>query len=279
MQTRRRFLQAGLTAAAAGALTPPLRPARAAERPGRKPGFELSVASYTFRKFDLAQALAQTRRVGISQICLKSFHLPMDSSAEACAAAARTAREVGVTIWGGGVITMKTPEQVEQAFSYAQAAGMSCIVGVPHPEVLARVEQKVKELNIRVAIHNHGPGDTLYPRPQDALAWIKDRDARLGVCVDVGHTTRIGGDPVEAIRACGHRVLDIHLKDVTGAEADAHEIEIGRGIVDIAGILAALRAVNYRGLLSFEHEKDPDGPLPGLAESVGYVRGVLAATG
>lgn len=280
MQTRRRFIKAaGLTTASVGALTTLGRTARTAESPRRKPAFELSVASYTFRKFDLAQALALTRRVGISRICLKSFHLPLESSAEVCAATAKVALESGVTVWGGGVITMKTTEQVEQAFAYAQAAGMNCIVGVPDPEVLDLVEQKAKESNIRVAIHNHGPGDMLYPLPQDALARVKDRDPRLGVCVDVGHTTRIGGDPVRSIWECGQRVLDIHLKDVTGVVPGAREVEIGRGIIDMPGIIGALRRVNYQGCLSFEYEKDAEEPLPGLAESVGYVRGVLTAMG
>lgn len=272
---RRDFLRRGFVLGAAGVALP--RAARARENPvAAMPGFGLSLASYTFRKFDLAVTLGFTRRVGIDHICLKSFHLELDSPPEECSRVATQCRTAGVPLWAGGVITMRTEEQVNQAFNYAKAAGMRCIVGVPYPEVLPLVERQVRSHNISVAIHNHGPGDALYPLPQDALRRIRELDPRIGVCIDVGHTTRIGGDVAEAIRACGARVLDVHLKDVTAAEPAAEEVEIGRGIIDIPGLLRALRTVGYRGYLSFEHEKDPDDPLPGLAESVGYVRGVLA---
>lgn len=276
LSTRRRFLRRSLALSAAGlGMTGSLL--AQGNRPKAKPRFGLSLASYTFRQFDLARALEFTRRVGVDHICLKSFHLALDSPPAACAQVAAECRRAGINLWAGGVITMRTPAEVEQAFAYAKTAGMRCIVGVPYPDVLSQVEKQVQTHGINVAIHNHGPGDQLYPLPQDALAAIRDRDPRMGVCVDVGHTTRVGGDVIDAIQACGARVLDVHLKDVTATKPDAEEVEIGRGILDIPGILRSLRAVNYQGLLSFEYEKDPDDPLPGLAESVGYVRGVLAA--
>ena len=47
-------------------------------------------------------------------------------------------------------------------------------------------------------------------------------------------------------------------------------------MIDIPRFLRALDKVHYAGIVSFEYEKDETDPLPGLAESVGYVRGVLA---
>lgn len=273
---RRRFLQQSAVLTGGGLALTTLSPRRLlADTSSQPPG--LGIASYTFRKFDLAQTVEMTRRVGIDQLCLKSFHLELDSTPEQCAEAVARARAAGITVWAGGVITMRTVDQVDQAFRYARAAGMRCIVGVPHPEVLSLVEQRIREYDIAVAIHNHGPGDRLYPLPQDAYDRIRTLDARLGLCIDVGHTERAGGSSIEAIHACADRLLDIHLKDVSAARPEGREIEIGRGVMDIPGILRALLEVNYRGLLSFEYEKDPDDPLPGLAESVGYVRGALAA--
>lgn len=216
-----------------------------------------------------------TKRLGISHICLKSFHLPLDSDAATCAAAARKARELGVEIWGGGVITMRTEPEVRQAFAYAKAAGMRCIVGVPLPPVLDLVERQIEATGIRVAIHNHGPGDRVYPRPQDALERIRDRHPGLGLCVDIGHTQRVGINPAEAIRQAGSRVLDVHMKDVSAASPEGRTVEIGRGVIDIPEVLRALQQIRYQGFLSFEHEKDAADPLPGLAESVGYIRGVV----
>jgi sugar phosphate isomerase/epimerase len=179
-------------------------------------------------------------------------------------------------LYGGGVISMKNPEDVEQAFAYAKAAGMRTIVGVPAPEVLPLVNQKVKELDIEVAIHNHGPGDKVYPTPESAYEKIKDLDGRIGLCMDIGHTLRIGADPVADAERFADRLLDVHVKDVTAAEASGRTVEIGRGIIDIPAFLKTLVKIKYTRIASFEYEKDADDPLPGLAESVGYVRGVLA---
>jgi sugar phosphate isomerase/epimerase len=238
--------------------------------------FELGLASYTTRKFTLEETVAMARRVGLTHLCLKSFHLPLDATAEQIAAAAEIVKEGGLDLYGGGVISMKNPADVEQAFAYAKAAGMRTIVGVPAPEVLPLVNQKVKEFDIEVAIHNHGPGDKVYPTPESAYEKIKDLDGRIGLCMDIGHTLRIGADPVEDAERFADRLLDVHVKDVTAAEASGRTVEIGRGIIDIPAFLKTLVKIKYTRIASFEYEKDADDPLPGLAESVGYVRGVLA---
>ena len=274
MQNRRQFLLSSTTLTALGALAGPAFRARAAAT--HPAPLTLGIASYTFRKFNRAQTLAFTQRLGIHQICFKSFHLPLDSSAAECAAAAAEAKSKGITLWGGGVITMKTPAQVEQAFNYARAAGMRCIVGVPYPKVMDLVEQHIKTFDIAVAIHNHGPGDHLYPLPSDAYRHIKGRDPRLGLCVDIGHTVRAGGDLNAQVRACRDRLLDFHVKDVNEASPRGHAVEVGRGVIDIPAFLKTVREVGYQHLLSFEYEPQPDDPFPGLCESVGYVRGVLA---
>jgi sugar phosphate isomerase/epimerase len=216
------------------------------------------------------------QKAGLKHICLKDFHLAMDSSPEAIRQAAEKVKAAGIDLYGGGVITMKTPEQVNRAFEYAKTAGMRVIVGVPHPDVLPLVEEKVKQYDIKVAIHNHGPGDKLYPTPQSAYEKIKDLDKRIGLCMDVGHCVRIGADPVADAERYADRLHDIHLKDVSEASPKGQCVEAGRGVIDLPALLQTLVKTNYQGIASFEYEKDPDNPLPGLIESVEYVRKVLA---
>lgn len=275
--TRRDFLQV----VAAGALiSVPAGVLAAAQgnSPGGKGGdkLKLGLASYSLREFSLEETLKITKKVGLKYIALKSMHLPLDSDADAIKKAVGQIKQSGITLYGAGVVKMNTQADVDQAFAYAKAAGMKTIIGVPLPELLDAVDRKVKEYNIQVAIHNHGPGDKLYPTPASAIAKIKNLDKRIGVCVDVGHTLRIGVDPIEAIRQAGSRVLDVHMKDVSAANAKGHTVEIGRGVIDIPGILKQLLAMKYDGIVSFEYEKDKKSPSLGLAESVGYVRGVLA---
>ncbi len=172
---------------------------------------------------------------------------------------------------------MKTEDQVHNAFDYAKAAGMKVIIGVPAPELLPLVNKKVKQYDIKVAIHNHGPTDKLYPTPGSAYEKIKHLDARIGLCNDIGHTQRAGVDPSVSGEKYADRLLDVHIKDVSEATAKGKGIEVGRGVIDIPKFLKTLVKIKYSGIVSFEYEKDAEDPLAGLAESVGYVRGVLAA--
>jgi inosose dehydratase len=281
-RTRRSFLKSAAISAAvvAGARTSPK--ARAADRPAAEPRprpcpVTLGLASYTFRDFTLDQCLAMTLRVGLKHICLKDFHLPMKATPDQLAAAAAKAKKFGLDLYGGGVIAMGNEAQVKQAFEYAKGAGMRTIVGTPSPAMLPLVSQKVQQYDIRVAIHNHGPGDKTYPTPESVYERIKDLDKRIGLCMDVGHTVRIGADPVRDAERFADRLLDVHMKDVSAASPAGQCVEAGRGVIDIPSFLHTLLKVRYSGIVSFEYEKDSKDPLPGLAESVGYVRGVLAA--
>jgi len=284
-RSRREFLQvAGIGAAAslvgAGSSAAQSRARRqappAVPQAGKCP-FELGMASYTLRKFDLEQTLAMTNRVGLKYICFKDFHLKMDSTPEQIQATVQKVKDAGLILYGGGVIYMRNEDQVRQAFEYAKAAGMKVIVGVPVPETLPLVDKLVKQYDIKVAIHNHGPTDKVYPVPATAYEKIKDLDKRIGLCDDIGHTMRAGVDPCESAEKFADRLLDVHVKDVSAAEAKGSAVEVGRGVIDIPRYIRTLVKIKYSGILSFEYEKDADDPLPGLAESVGYVRGVMAA--
>ena len=277
--TRRTFL--GVTAGAAAGLVRSAAARGLGFTPeGAAPAapFELGLASYTFREFDLDATLAMAGRLGLRRICLKDMHLPLDSPDALIQTTVAKARALGLVPYGCGVVYMTNEAEVDRAFAYARAAGIDVIVGVPEHGLLARAERRVRDTGIRLAIHNHGPGDRRYPTPRSVLDRVGSLDPRIGVCLDVGHCERSGLDPSAAAAACGPRLLDVHLKDVTAASEAGVAVEVGRGIVDIPRFLRTLRGMGYRGTAAFEYEKDGRDPLPGLAESVGYVRGVLAAS-
>ena len=238
--------------------------------------FDLGIASYTFRKFSLEETLSMTKRLGISRISFKSFHLPLDASDEFIASTVAKCEDEGIELYGGGVIYMNTVEEVDNAFEYARKAKMKMIIGVPVHELLSYTEEKVKEYGIKLAIHNHGPGDDLYPSAESAYELIKEMNPGMGLCLDIGHTKRINRDPQQDLIDYFDRLFDIHIKDVTGASEEGATCEIGRGVIDIPSFLETVVKKKYSGTLAFEYEKDADDPLPGLAESVGYVRGVLS---
>ena len=246
--------------------------------PARDPwlGLKVGVASYSLRGLKLDAAIKAIRRVGLNYVSIKDIHLKMDAPPEQRKDVARQFGDAGVVPISCGVVTMENDEaSVRRAFEYARDIGVPTIVCSPDPDSFPLLDRFVKEFDIRLAIHNHGPGDKRFPSPYDALKAAEKFDERIGLCIDVGHTARAGVDPAEAIRKCARRLYDLHLKDVDPA-AQQPEVELGRGRLDIRGILQALLDLKYPHHVGFEHEKDAKDPVPGLAESVGYTRGLLS---
>jgi len=277
MTNRRNFLKAagiGLAATALPGLANSSVKSVAKKR--EKFDFDLGIASYTLREFSREEALQMTKRSGVDRITFKSMHLPLDSDKSTIKKAVEQSNEMGIDLYGGGVIYMKTKDEVDQAFEYAKTAGMEMIIGVPNHELLEYVEGKVKEYDIKLAIHNHGPGDKLYPSAESAYTRIKDMDKRMGLCIDIGHTKRINRDPEQDVKDFSERVFDIHIKDVTKAAEDGKTTIIGRGVIDFPSFLQALVDLGYKGTLALEYEAEGKDPLPGMMDSLGYVKGILA---
>lgn len=237
----------------------------------------LGLASYTLRKMNLDNALSVCQKLDIKHISLKDFHLKLTSTDAEIADVVKKCKDAGVELGSGGVIYMKSEAEVDAAFEYARKAGMNMIIGVPQHELLPYTEKKVKEYNIRLAIHNHGPGDLVYPSCESAYVLIKDMDKRMGLCLDIGHTQRIQRSPSADLKDYFERIFEIHIKDVTSSDKEGKAIEIGRGVIDIPEFLKTVVKMKFPGIISFEYEKDDPDPVPGLAESLGYVQGVLAA--
>ncbi len=208
---------------------------------------------------------------------IKDFHLPLNSTTEERRSVAARFKEAGITPLSCGNITMENDAaNVRRAFEYARDAGLPTIVCSPHPDSMPILDAMVKEFDIRLAIHNHGPEDKRFPSPYDVWKAVERYDRRIGLCIDVGHTARAKVDPAEAIRRCRERLYDLHIKDIDSTAPEGKTVEAGRGVLDLASILRALLQVGYPHLVSFEYEKDQDDPLPGLAETVGYTKGLLA---
>jgi len=277
--TRRDFIRLTGLGVAAASLSPVLEGSIKSHHEKNEKAhkrLKLGMASYTFRKFNLENTLAMTKRLGLQRIAFKSFHLALESTGEKIKAVAEKVKAAGLELYGCSVVYMQNEEEVYRTFNYAKAAGMKVIVGVPNHELLDLVNKKVQEFDIQLAIHNHGPGDKLYPTPESAYQKIRNLDPRIGLCLDIGHTQRSGIDPSASAEKFADRLLDVHIKDVTAASKEGRPVEVGRGVIDIPKFLRTLLKLNYKRIVSFEYEKDADDPLPGAAESLGYVKGVLS---
>jgi len=277
MNSRRKFLKlAGTGVLAAGASSLYAFPRMPVAVDKAVNTFTIGMAGYTFREFTVEKTIEMMKKIGVTNLSLKDFHMPMNSTQDKINAVLEKFKSAGINVYTVGVVYMKTKESVDQAFEYAKMAGVKMIVGAPDYELLQYVEKKIKTYDFKMAIHNHGPDNPLYPNATDIWNHIKALDPRIGICIDIGHTTRDGEDPSVDILKYKSRIYDIHIKDVDKAEKEGKTVEMGRGIIDIPKVVDTLRKIKYSGSCSLEFEKDMKDPLAGIAESIGYLKGVMA---
>jgi sugar phosphate isomerase/epimerase len=278
--SRRDFVRSGALAAAAlaaprGVLAlagtqEPLRTRRASP-------IRLGLASYTFRNYTRAQLIGFMKQLNVFALNAKDVkdHLPMDPQAEAAALADYAA--AGIKLHAAGAIYFPKDEDadIRGKFEYCKRAGIGVIVaGDPALETLPRIEKFAREYDIRIAIHNHGPEDKLWPSPLDVLKAVKNMDARMGCCIDVGHAVRAGTNVVQAIHEAGPRLFNIHMKDLTNFQSKESQVAVGEGKMPVREIFETLILERYQGFIDLEYEVHPDDPIPGVTDSFAYMRDV-----
>ena len=280
--SRRSLIKAGaLTAASSGLLRVPVF-GSPAQPTGKPSPIQLGLASYTFRNFTREQMIGFLKQINVDSLNAKDVkdHLPADEKGEAKALADYAA--AGVKLHAAGAIYFRKDEDadIRSKFEYCKRAGIPVIVaGDPTPETLPRVEKFVKGYDIKIAIHNHGPEDPVWPSPLDILKLVKNLDPRIGCCIDVGHTVRAGTDVVQAIHEVGPRLFNVHMKDLANFQSKESQVAVGDGKMPIREIFAALIETKYKGFVDLEYEIHADDPMPGVTASFAYMRGVLAGMG
>jgi len=262
---RRQFLQALGAGAGAGALG--LGPALGGcgdNAAGRFGHVTMAIQSWTFRSQTLENALTSIARLGISRVELspQASHFGFPATDQEIAAVRGRLSRHGLHCVTSGLEPVSADhEQNRAVFEYARKLGLRTIMVDAPADALDSLDALVREYDIRIGIHNHGPGSR-YSRIADVDAALAGRDPRIGCIIDTGHYTRAGEDPIAAFRHFAGRVYGVHLKDVAAAHADAPDTILGEGVVDLAGVFAVLREIDLPGdaSLSLEYERNPDNP-------------------
>ncbi|MGC2184794.1 MAG: sugar phosphate isomerase/epimerase [Terriglobales bacterium] len=280
--SRRNFVRTGAAGAAALAAFGSFVPAEERPPADHASPVRLGLASYTFRNFTRTQMIGFMKQLNVRDLNAKDVkdHLPTDPQEEAAALADYSS--AGVRLHAAGTIYFAKDEDadIRAKFEYCKRAGIGVIVaGDPAPETLPRIEKFVREYDIRIALHNHGPEDKLWHSPLDVLKAVKGMDPRIGCCIDAGHTARAGTDVVQAIYSVGARLFNLHMKDLANFQDKESQVAVGDGIMPVRRIFEALVATKYKGFVDLEYEIHPDDPLRGVISSFAYMRGVLAGLG
>ena len=286
LTTRRTFLG---TAGAAG-IAAALPQAASAKIEPAPWGIKLGIATYTFRNFDRAHTIefikaVKTPWVSVKQEGVKGkFHWDMKLPAAEQEQIHKEFEAAGLKVTSAGNTDLKalTADGLRPAFEWAKAAGVPMLVAAPVRDNIGVIEGLIKQYDIKVAIHNHGPEDKNFPTPESVLEAVKGRDPRLGLCMDVGHSARAGADVVKSIAEAGSRLLDMHVKDLAffkqeaGMKPGDMQVDVGDGIMPFPQIFKQLKKMNYQGCVNLEYEINGNDPINGVQRSFSYMRGVLA---
>jgi inosose dehydratase len=268
--SRRKFL--GTIAAASGAaMFGSARWLRADDQPGKFGDFVIGVQSYSLRKFPLDKALAIIHDdLGLRAVEFYGVHLPTNASDETIQEVKNktAAQDIKITAHGVNNFT-KDHDANRRIFQFAKKVGFRNLTADPTEDSFDSLDQLVAEYDIRIAIHNHGPG-ARYDKIADVLNAVKGRHANIGACADLGHYIRSAEDPIKAIHLLQGRLFGIHLKDFADQTKNAKGVILGQGHLDVDGVFTSLRKTNFPadGAISIEYEEKPDDPVADIQQCV-----------
>ena len=271
----RRTLLAACGLAACGSLLRQTPATAAAARP-----FELGIQLYSLRGYPVAEALKHAKELGFEAVEFYPGMFPIAASVEQIADIKKQVADLGLRISAHGVNGFgKDAAANRKVFEFAKAVGVGILGCDPTPEAFASLDELVREFDIRVAIHNHGPRHR-YNKVVDVLRAIEGHDERIGACADLGHFIRSGENPVEVIRLLKGRLYGIHLKDFAEMQDKTKGVILGKGHLDVPAVFAALEQVQFPadGALSLEYEENPKNPLAEIRECLDVARTALAAS-
>lgn len=284
MISRRRWMVLSAAAAAGATFFDAPRVLRAAgllrdDDPYR--GWPMGVQSYSLRNFEMLDAVRHIEGMGLHFVELYQKHFPVEASDQELAERKKILADAQLAIAGHGVHPFtKDHDANRQLFEFARRAGIRTLTANPEPDSFDSLEKLVAEYNVRIAIHNHGPG-ALYDSIDSVVKAVHGRHPLIGACVDTGHFIRSKEDPVKAVRALKGRVFALHVKDEEKQEERSRNVIIGTGHLDVTGLFKALQEVKFPadGDLALEYEANPDNPIDDMKQCLEVARRVLAEVG
>lgn len=286
---RRHFLQVGAAAVAGLAGLPQLLTAQD-KKDEVFGGFTVGVQSYTFSNFDLEPCLKRTKELGLHYIEFFQKHAPLTSSPEQIKAILKLCKDYEITPLTYGVQGFsKDHDKNKKTFEFGKALGIKTFSADPDPDSFDSLDKLCEEYQIAIAIHPHGPaGRNMLHRWYSAeviMNAVKNHHKLIGSCIDTGHIIRadiLGKklDPAKEILTMGDRNFGIHLKDNdnqseksgTKRGGDANVI-LGKGALDVAAVLKALRAVKFNRLISIEYEASASNPDADVRACLDVIKG------
>ena len=282
MTTRRQFLQTGFFAAAAVAFSKPKLFAQTPPTAG--PSIRLAVQTWTFRLFDLEEAIRKTREAGIDAVEIAggtTFGGQQRRSSTFNAGERRRLRAI-LEEHGVQAVSLGGCRGTPEEFEFAEKMGLQFLQGEPPFDTLVEVSKRAEEYGIRFSLHNH-PKPSSHWDYREILKRLDDCSPAMGFCPDTGHMIRSGLDPLQAIRDLKGRIVSVHLKDLNGVNPEGvpgvplHDVPWGTGAGQVEAVLNELMNQKFTGPAIIEYEHNWENSLPEIKQCVEFFRKITGA--
>ncbi len=243
-----------------------------------KTKWQLGIQSCTFHRSTFVQTLDKMQKLGLKNVevyfgqnlgdgFIGTMEYKIDITTQQ--KLLKLVKSKGITIVACGVVICENKAEWDQLFKFAKSMGIKTITSEPAPDQLDYVEKLAEKYDIDVAIHNH-PKPSTYWNVDDLIKILKGRSSRLGVCADIGHWTRMGIDPLEAVKKSEGRLKSFHFKDIVENSSDSRDTIWGKGVCKVDAIFKELKRQNFKGLFSIEYESQKESPDADVKQCINY---------
>ncbi len=244
---------------------------------GRYDSLHLGIQLYSLRGYPVEQALKHAKELGFSHVEFYSGMFAVNSNQDQIDAMLKNVADIGLKISGYGVMPFTSNhEENEKTFKFAKAAKIHTLMASPTTDSFESLNSLVKDYDIRIAIHNHGPTDR-YAKAIDVLTAVEKQDPRIGACADLGHYIRSGEKPTEVIRVLEGRLFGVHLKDFAQMQDKTQGVILGKGHLNCAEVFDALVNAGFPddGALSLEYEENELNPIEDIRQCQAVARAAM----
>ena len=248
--------------------------------PADKLGWQLAIHSYTFQKFSIFDAIDKTKALGVKYMSISGSAIldgtnrvtTVNLSDEDRARIDQKLQADGFDSFVNiGVVQLPADEaKSRKVFEFAKKWHIPILVAEPELNALDTVEKLCKEYNIKVAIHDHPKGHSIYWNPDAVLSAIKGRTPLMGACADVGHWMRSGLDPLECLKKLDGHIICLHFKDLNQMGPDAHDVPWGTGVGKTKELMVELKRQHFHGAFCVEYEYHWTNSSPEIAQCVKF---------
>lgn len=241
------------------------------------PKMRLGIGAYTYHNLTIEAMIAQMQALKITEMEMSrgeymTFKHPPVEMFETFR---RKIDAAGIKCVSYYAPTIKTQQDLDDSVRNARILGCSNITGDPEGEMVKAVDERLTREGLSFGIHNHffPKRKFVYESPEDILKALQGRSKTMGVTLDVGHIISCGYDPMDAVRKLGPHLKLVHLKDIQAPGAEVN-VPLGTGLCKIKEVMAALKKMNFAGLIAFEYEKEGD-INDDVARQIAYARKLL----